>query len=170
MARQKTTAKKTIVQRKTAGRIVAPKPLGGAGKAKVAPKAKAAERLADSVLARSPPPHLSSLAAAAKKPHRYKPGVKALEEIRKYQKSTDLLVAKLPFSRVVREITMELFDTDDDTGFRWQSSAVLALQEATEAYLVHLFEDSNLCALHAKRITIMQRDMQLVRRLRGDFM
>lgn len=54
-----------------------------------------------------------------------------------------------------------------DSGLRWQSSALLALQEATEAYLVHLFEDANLCAIHAKRVTIMTRDIQLARRIRG---
>ncbi|GAA5880170.1 hypothetical protein JCM16303_001238 [Sporobolomyces ruberrimus] len=110
-------------------------------------------------------------AAAPKKPHRFKPGTVALREIRHYQKSTDLLLRRLPFARLVREIATDFFDdeTGEQVGLRWQSSALLALQEATEAYLVHLFEDSNLCALHAKRVTIMQRDMQLVRRIRGDF-
>ncbi|GAA5962006.1 hypothetical protein JCM3765_007195 [Sporobolomyces pararoseus] len=109
--------------------------------------------------------------AAKKKPHRFRPGTVALREIRHYQKSTDLLLRRLPFARLVREIATDFFDdeTGDQVGLRWQSSALLALQEATEAYLVHLFEDSNLCALHAKRVTIMQRDMQLVRRIRGDF-
>ncbi|POY71854.1 putative 1,4-alpha-glucan branching enzyme [Rhodotorula taiwanensis] len=109
---------------------------------------------------------------AQRKPHRFRPGTVALREIRYYQKSTDLLLRRLPFARLVREIAMEFFEDEDgnSTGLRWQSSALLALQEATEAYLVHLFEDSNLCALHAKRVTIMQRDMQLVRRIRGDFM
>ncbi|KAH9482737.1 Alpha-glucosides permease mph3 [Psilocybe cubensis] len=108
--------------------------------------------------------------AAPRKPHRYRPGTVALREIRKYQKSTDLLLQKLPFSRVVREITMEMTtDTNfrDSADLRWQSSALLALQEATEAYLVHLFEDANLCAIHAKRVTIMTRDIQLARRIRG---
>ncbi|GAA5844114.1 hypothetical protein JCM3766R1_004526 [Sporobolomyces carnicolor] len=110
-------------------------------------------------------------AAKKKKPHRFRPGTVALREIRHYQKSTDLLLRRLPFARLVREIATDFFDdeTGEHVGLRWQSSALLALQEATEAYLVHLFEDSNLCALHAKRVTIMQRDMQLVRRIRGDF-
>ncbi|BGP55170.1 hypothetical protein JCM8202_002048 [Rhodotorula sphaerocarpa] len=109
---------------------------------------------------------------AQRKPHRFRPGTVALREIRYFQKSTDLLLRRLPFARLVREIAMEFFEDEDgnSAGLRWQSSALLALQEATEAYLVHLFEDSNLCALHAKRVTIMQRDMQLVRRIRGDFM
>ncbi|KAJ9534352.1 hypothetical protein QJQ45_016049 [Haematococcus lacustris] len=81
-----------------------------------------------------------------KKPHRYRPGTVALREIRKYQKSTELLIRKLPFQRLVREIAQD-FKTD----LRFQSSAVLALQEAAEAYLVGLFEDTNLAAIHAKR-------------------
>ncbi|KAJ1964729.1 centromeric DNA-binding histone H3-like protein cse4 [Dipsacomyces acuminosporus] len=101
-------------------------------------------------------------------------GVKALKEIRMYQKSTNTLLAKLPFARVVREIAQD-FASDYDVAsgyplaFRWQSSAILALQEAAEAFLVHLFEDANLCALHAKRVTIMQRDIQLARRIRGQW-
>lgn len=98
-----------------------------------------------------------------KKPHRYRPGTVALREIRRYQKSTDLLIRKLPFQRLVREIAQD-FKTD----LRFQGSAVLALQEAAEAYLVGLFEDTNLCAVHAKRVTIMPRDMQLARRIRGE--
>lgn len=141
---------------------------------------------------------------------RFRPGTVALREIRKYQKSTDLLIQKLPFSRVascpslslsclgcsylarqVREIAMDMITDeqhyDEGLGLRWQSSAILALQEATEAYLVHLFEDAcvgvhlssflahssflfayrNLCAIHARRVTIMQRDIQLARRIRG---
>ncbi|EJT50010.1 hypothetical protein A1Q2_05015 [Trichosporon asahii var. asahii CBS 8904] len=109
---------------------------------------------------------LGSGAAAPQKKRRYRPGTLALQEIRKYQKSTDLLIAKLPFSRVVREVALNL--TSRRAGeLRWQSSAILALQEATEAFLVHLFEDSNLCAIHAKRVTLMTKDMQLARRLRG---
>ncbi|KAH9853499.1 histone-fold-containing protein [Lenzites betulinus] len=109
-------------------------------------------------------------AEPAKKKKRFRPGTVALREIRKYQKSTDLLIRKLPFSRVVREIALDMMtDTIDygSTGLRWQSSAILALQEATEAFLVHMFEDANLCAIHAKRVTIMQRDIWLARRLRG---
>ncbi|KAK6164215.1 hypothetical protein DH2020_001079 [Rehmannia glutinosa] len=98
-----------------------------------------------------------------KKPHRFRPGTVALREIRKYQKSTELLIRKLPFQRLVREIAQD-FKTD----LRFQSSAVSALQEAAEAYLVGLFEDTNLCAIHAKRVTIMPKDMQLARRIRGE--
>ena len=107
-------------------------------------------------------------AAAAKKTprtgkNRYRPGTVALREIRRYQRSTELLIRKLPFQRLVREIAQD-FKTD----LRFQSSAVVALQEASEAYLVGLFEDTNLCAIHAKRVTIMPKDIQLARRLAKD--
>ncbi|KAF1772182.1 Histone-fold [Phytophthora cactorum] len=102
-------------------------------------------------------------AGGVKKPHRYRPGTVALREIRKYQKSTDLLIRKLPFQRLVREIAQ-----DYKTDLRFQSTAILALQEASEAYLVGLFEDTNLCAIHAKRVTIMPKDIQLARRIRGE--
>uniref|UniRef100_UPI00398E4049 histone H3-like n=1 Tax=Pristiophorus japonicus TaxID=55135 RepID=UPI00398E4049 len=98
-----------------------------------------------------------------KKPHRYRPGTVALREIRRYQKSTELLICKLPFQRLVREIAQDV-----KTNLRFQSSAVMALQEASEAYLVGLFEDTNLCAIHAKRVTIMPKDIQLARRIRGE--
>ncbi|XP_066597661.1 histone H3.3A-like [Prorops nasuta] len=98
-----------------------------------------------------------------KKPHRYRPGTVALREIRRYQKSTELLIRKLPFQRLVREIAQD-FKTD----LRFQSAAIGALQEASEAYLVGLFEDTNLCAIHAKRVTIMPKDIQLARRIRGE--
>merc|ERR1712060_687955 len=98
-----------------------------------------------------------------KRAHRFRPGTVALCEIRRFQKSTELLIRKLPFQRLVREIASE-FKND----LRFQSSAVLALQEAAEAYMVGLFEDTNLCAIHAKRVTIMPKDMQLARRIRGE--
>ena len=106
---------------------------------------------------------LAPFQVGAKKPHRYRPGTVSLREIRKYQKSTELLIRKLPFQRLVREIAQD-FQKD----FRFQSLAVLALQEACEAYLVGLFEDTNLCAIHAKRVTIMPKDIQLARRIRGE--
>jgi len=95
------------------------------------------------------------------KKHRYRPGTVALREIRKYQKSTQLLIRKLPFQRLVKEIAYE-YKKD----LRFQSAALGALQEASEAYLVRLFEDTMLCAIHAKRVTIMPKDMQLARRIR----
>eukprot|EP00928_Gymnodinium_smaydae_P090326 TRINITY_DN7414_c0_g1_i7.p2 TRINITY_DN7414_c0_g1~~TRINITY_DN7414_c0_g1_i7.p2 ORF type:complete len:159 (+),score=45.64 TRINITY_DN7414_c0_g1_i7:66-479(+) len=102
-------------------------------------------------------------ASGIKKPHRFRPGTVALREIRKYQKSTELLIRKLPFQRLVREIAQDM-----KSDLKFQSQAVLALQEAAEAYLVGLFEDTNLCTIHAKRVTIMPKDMQLARRLRGE--
>lgn len=98
-----------------------------------------------------------------KKPHRYRPGTVALREIRKYQKSTEFLIRKAPFQRLVREIT-QVAKGD----LRFQSSALGASQEASEAYLVGLFEDTNLCAIHAKRVTIMPKDIQLTRRIRRE--
>lgn len=96
---------------------------------------------------------------------RYKPGTVALREIRRYQKTTDLLLLKLPFQRLVREIAQTV--TTEDGPNRWQSQAIMALQEATEAFLVNLFHDANLCAIHARRVTIQQKDIQLARRLRA---
>ena len=98
-----------------------------------------------------------------KKPHRYRPGTVALREIRKYQKSTELLLRKLPFARLVREIA-----NDFRPDLKFQSSALVALQEAAEYYLVVLFEDTNLCCIHAKRVTIQPKDIQLARKIRGE--
>jgi histone H3 len=97
------------------------------------------------------------------KPKRYRPLTAQLTEIRRYQKSTNLLIRKGPFQRLVHEIFLDM-----GVGFRCQSGAVLALQEATEAYMVGLFKDSYLCALHCKRTTLMPKDMHLARRIRGD--
>lgn len=99
-----------------------------------------------------------------KKKRRYKPGTLALREIRKFQKSTELLIRKLPFQRLVREIAQ-----DYNSEIRFQSLAILALQEAAEDFIVSLFQDTNLCALHAKRVTIMPKDLQLARRIRGGY-
>ncbi|XP_069120755.1 histone H3-like [Argopecten irradians] len=96
------------------------------------------------------------------KKKRYRPGTRALMEIRQYQKTTNLLLRKLPFARVVREIVQ-----GKGLDLRWEATAIMALQEASEAYLVHLFEDANLCAIHAKRVTIMPKDIWLARKIRG---
>jgi histone H3 len=103
---------------------------------------------------------------APKKPRRMRPGTVALREIRKYQKSTDLMIRKAPFMRLVKEIVQDMCAPGEQ--LRMQSTAILALQEASEAYLVQLFEDTNLCAIHAKRVTIMPKDLQLARRIRGE--
>ena len=100
---------------------------------------------------------------AIKKPHRYRPGTVALQEIRRYQRTTELLIRKLPFQRLVRELAQNF-----RSELRFQSSAIGALQDATESYLVGLFEDVNLACLHAKRVTIFPSDMRLARRLRGE--
>ena len=97
-----------------------------------------------------------------KKPHRYRPGTVALRVIRRYQKSSDLLIRKLPFQRLVKEIAQQ-FRID----LRFQSTALLALQEAAEDFLVHMFEDVNLYCIHAKRVTIQPKDIRLWRRTRG---
>ncbi len=99
---------------------------------------------------------LARRVGGVKKPHRYCPGTVAIRKIRKYQKNTDLLIRKAPFQRLVKEIATNL-----KSDLRMQSTALLALQEASEAYLVRLFEDSNDCAIHAKRVTIMPKDIQL---------
>ena len=120
---------------------------------------------------KAPRKHLATKAArksapaagGVKKPHRYRPGTVALREIRRYQKSTELLIRKEPFSRLVREIAQ-----DHKQDLRFQATAMLANQEAAEAYLVGLFEDTNICAIHGKRVTIMPKDIQLARRIRQE--
>jgi histone H3 len=106
-----------------------------------------------------------------KKPYRYRPGTVALRQIRRYQKSTELLIRKMPFQRLAREIVQDLntgvsFPRHDAN--RFQSTSLLAMQESVEAFSVGLFEDANLCAIHAKRVTIMPKDMQLSLRIRGE--
>jgi len=105
----------------------------------------------------------ASSAVCLKKPHRYRPGTVALREIRRYQKSTELLVRKAPFQRLVREICQHI-----KNDAKIQSNALLAKQEASEAYTVGLFKDTNLCSIHAKRVTIMPKDIQLASRIRGE--
>jgi len=120
--------------------------------------------------AAAPPPRKQGVRqlgprGGVKKPHRYCPGTVALREIRRFQKSTELLIRKAPFQRVVHEIAQTMFKNKD---LHFQSLAVLALHEATEAYMIGMFEDTNLAALHAKRVTIMPKDILLARRLRGE--
>ena len=103
------------------------------------------------------PPH------QMQKKRRFRPGTVALREIWWYQKSTDLLIRRAPFQRVMYEIVRS-FRND----LRIQAVAIKGLQEAAEAYLVGLFKDSNLCAIHAKRVTIMPKDVQLARRICGE--
>jgi histone H3 len=104
-----------------------------------------------------------SAIGGVRKPHRYRPGTVALRQIRHFQKSTELLLRKGPFSKLCREVA-QMFASD----LRFGKNAVLALQEASEAYLVGVFEDTNLSAIHGKRVTIMPKDVQLTRRIRGE--
>jgi len=94
---------------------------------------------------------------------RYRSGHKALSEIRKFQKSTDLLIHRLPFARLVKEITLNFHHS-----LQWQSIAIEAIQHACEDYIIGLMEDANLSAIHAKRVTIMPKDLHLAQRIRGD--
>ncbi|XP_036915359.1 histone H3.3C-like [Sturnira hondurensis] len=112
-------------------------------------------------LATKATPKSAPSTGGVKKPHCYRPGTVALREIRRYQKSTEHLIRKLPFQRLVREIAQD-FKTD----LCFQSAAIGALQEASD--LVGLFKDTNLCAIHAKRVTIMPKDIQLAHRIRGE--
>jgi len=101
--------------------------------------------------------------AAARRRRRWRPSKIALREIRKYQKSTKLLLGKAPFQRLVRELCKDMH-----SDVKFQSTGLLALQEAAEAYLVGVLEDTNMCAALAGRITITVQDVRLARRIRGD--
>ena len=125
---------------------------------------------------KAPRYHLVTKAAMSARPghkpmkkHRYRPGTVALRKIRKYQKLTDLLIRKAPFQRLVKKVASTVCADEKKGNLRFQSQAILVLQEASEAYLIGLFEDSNLCAILAKRVTIMPKDiMFLARRIRGE--
>ncbi|KAL9247878.1 hypothetical protein vseg_021260 [Gypsophila vaccaria] len=114
---------------------------------------------------KAPPTPASASASATpvKKTHRFKPGTVALREIRKLQKSVNLVIPFAPFVRAVKEITFRFAPEVS----RWQAEALAAIQEAAEAFLVRLFEDGMLCAIHAKRVTLMKKDMELARRIGG---
>jgi histone H3 len=157
--KQKKAKKPTTKKRKRTNRLVKSKMARTKQTARKSTGGKAPRKHVASKAARKATPS----GAGIKKPHRFRPGTVALREIRRYQKSTELLIRKLPFQRLVREIAQD-FKTD----LRFQASAIAALQEASEAYLVGLFEDTNLCAIHAKRVTIMPKDIQLARRIRGE--
>ena len=116
-----------------------------------------------SAFAKKQPRSQTGQATAQQQPHRYQPGMVTLREIWRYQKSMELLICKLPFQRLVHEILQGY-----GVGYRVTLAMMMALQEAAEAYLVQLLEDLNLCAIHAKRITIQPKDMQLARRIRGE--
>lgn len=109
----------------------------------------------------------TSVSGAARRKIRYKPGQLALKTIQKLQNTTELLIPKTRFHRLVREITQDVSDSNDEP-LKYQVAALTALQEAAEAYLVYLFEDTNLLCIHARRVTIMPRDIQLARRIRNE--
>ena len=134
--------------------------------ARAAKAAKAAKKSG----VKAPKGGMKAPKGGVRKPHRFQPGTVALKEIQRYQKSTDLLIRKLPFQRLVREIAndIDVCPAHLCGKIRFQSTAVMALQEASEAYLVGLFEDTNLCAIHARRVTIMPKDIQLARRIHGE--
>lgn len=106
----------------------------------------------------------NTIGGTAARRRRTRPGTKALREIRKLQQSTDLLIPRLPFARLIKEITLDLAPQTD---LRYTAESLLTLQTAAEYYLTALFEDSQLCALHARRVTLMVKDLQLARRIRG---
>ena len=99
-----------------------------------------------------------------RKPRKYRPGTVALREIRRYQKSTELLIRKIPFQRLVREVTQSLYPNDN---LRFQSTALLALQEASEYFLVRMFTQVNDLAIHGKRVTIKPSDIHIWGRITG---
>jgi histone H3 len=112
---------------------------------------------------KSKAPKAAGATTGTKRAHRWRPGTVALREIRKFQKSTELLVQRAPFQRLVRELAAA-----QKEGLRFQSSAVQAIQEATESYVISLLADTNLCAIHTRRVTIQPKDVQLALRLRGE--
>ena len=115
------------------------------------------------------PRSLQQLTPGMKKKHRFRPGTVALREIRKYQRSTELLIKKLPFQRIVKSIAEEQASgTSFPNGVRFEKNAIVALHEAYEAYQISLFEDTNLECIHRKRQTITPKDIQLARRIRGE--
>jgi len=123
--------------------------------------------VAEKAKKKNPDANGSSKSPTTKPKRRYRPGTLALKEIRKYQKSSELLIPGLPFSRLIREVGHTVLGSSM-LHLRFQTAAIMALQEAAEAYLVTLFEDTQLCAIHARRVTIMARDIRLARRIRGD--
>ena len=126
--------------------------------------AKTARKTVSAKAARTAP-----TTGGVKKPHRYRPGTVALREIHRYQKSTNLMIPKMPYVKLLREITQDQCkQPKDGNDYRWQGAAILATQTAAEDYLTVQLEDANVCALHSKRVTVMPKDIQLVRRIKGE--
>ncbi|KAL0211513.1 hypothetical protein P9112_009811 [Eukaryota sp. TZLM1-RC] len=163
-AQRKSLAQLTEPAKKTKASKTLPKSVKGTPqKTMPARGAKSVKGKGKAPVSKRPAPAKKPGKTAERKKYRHRPGTVALKEIRKYQKSCELLLRKLPFQRVVREIARE-HGADQ---MRFQSVALEALQEATETYLVGLFEDANLCTLHGKRVTLMPKDLNLALRLRG---
>ena len=134
---------------------------------KVANKSKASiqQTAAQKQLAKKSNSRFQESTGAVKRPRRYRPGVQALREIRRYQKSTDAIIPLANISRLIREITQILYPK---RMYRFQASAIEAIRQSVEAHMVTLFEDANLCAIHRKCVTITPKDIQLARRIRGE--
>ena len=139
---------------------------GGKSPRKITPRKSSGPPIATKAPRRSLPTNQQPVRTLQGTPRRrrYRPGVRALREIRVYQKTTNLLIPRLPFARLVKEIAANTTAKD----MRFQSAALAALQEATETYMVQLFEDTVLACIHARRVTIMPKDMTLARRIRGE--
>ena len=133
--------------------------------AKISSKAKTAAKPSNKKIGPSKGGMKMTASQQEKKKMKFKPGTVALREIRRYQKSMSLLLPRASFQRVVKSVC---FDSLGQTDVRFQAQALIALQEATEAYLVGVFEDANLCCIHANRVTIQKKDMSLARRIRGE--
>ena len=151
MPRGKNVAKKTESNSKTNKSMLSSK----------GSKKSTHSKIAKNIIPKKSAPSLGGVKLARR--HRFRPGTVALREIKRYQKSTDSLLPKAPLQRLIRQISEVYY-----AGLRFQESALQALQEAAEAYLTGLFEDSNLCAIHARRVTLMKKDFDLARRIRGD--
>lgn len=137
--------------------------VGGASNRKSTPqRRKSAGRGTPSLTGGKKAKAPANAAAPATRPHRYRAGTRAIMEIRKFQRSTQFLIRRLPFARLVKEITQDFHHE-----LRWRADAIEALQHASEDYIIHLLSDANLCAIHAKRVTIMSKDLYLARRIRG---
>ncbi|KAG2498097.1 hypothetical protein HYH03_003855 [Edaphochlamys debaryana] len=184
MARKKQTARHNPIAATAGGKVkkaalamVVPRAVAGKkkpGPTSVKPEpgpasAKPGPQLGAVPSRRRPAPARKSAPAVVpvKPKRRFRAGTVALREIRKYQKTTDLLLRRAPFHRLVRELANK-HAPGGESEYRWRPDALEALQEASEAFLVGMLEDSNLAAIHAKRVTIMPKDMQLVRRLRRE--
>jgi histone H3 len=136
-----------------------------ARKAAKKPKTSIRQGAAKKQLAKKSNSRFQESTGAVKRPRRYRPGVQALREIRRYQKSTDAIIPLANISRLIREITEILYPKKI---YRFQASAIEAIRQSVEAHMVTLFEDANLCAIHRKCVTITPKDIQLARRIRGE--